>query len=126
MNWIRRKVQAGVPETGQVGLPTLNLKVGDFGQVFSAGLYGCELETGGKIQKAALYFGPRLGTGKMALEIYGSDLRRVGQGIRFRILGKIRNAMEFGDLSEIKNQVERDLQVIATKGAGLIESQNFS
>lgn len=114
MNWIRRKVQVGVQEGRKIGFPTLNFKVGDFGHTYSAGVYGCELEIRGKTHKGALYFGPRLGTRNMALEIYVLDFDQdvYGEIVRFRILGKIRNAMSFGKITEIKSQIEQDLQSI--------------
>ena len=114
MAWFRRKVQVGQKLGRQFGFPTLNFLIGDFSKDHSAGVYGCEVEIRGKMYKGALYFGPRLGTGEMTLELYVMDFNQeiYGDNVRFRLLGKVRNAMTFKTLDEIHGQIEKDLEVI--------------
>ncbi len=114
MTWYRRKVQMGAQEGRKIGFPTLNFTVGDFARNHAAGVYGCELVIHGKHHKGALYFGPRLGTGDMVLELYVLDFNQMvyGENVRFKVLGKIRNALSFNNLNEIKYQIEKDLHLI--------------
>ncbi len=114
MTWFRRKVQMGEQIGRQIGFPTLNFMIGDFAKDHSAGVYGCEVEIKGKSYKGALYFGPRLGTGEMTLELYVLDFNEeiYGENVRFRILQKVRNSMTFKTMGEIHGQIEKDLEVI--------------
>lgn len=114
MTWFRRKVQRGERLGRKIGFPTLNFLIGDFAKDHSAGVYGCEVEIRDVIYKGALYFGPRLGTGEMTLELYVLDFNQeiYGENVRFRLLGKVRNAMTFRNLTEIHGQIEKDLEVI--------------
>lgn len=114
MTWFRRKVQTGERQGRKIGFPTLNFVVGDFAKLYAAGVYGCELIIHGKHHKGALYFGPRLGTGQMVLELYVLDFDQMvyGESVRFRVLGKIRNSMQFKDIHEIQGQIRKDLEFI--------------
>ena len=114
MTWYKRKVQMGAQQGRKIGFPTLNFMVGDFARNHAAGVYGCELTIHNEHYKGALYFGPRLGTGEMVLELYVLDFNQMvyGETVRFRVLGKVRNALSFKNLTEIKGQIRKDLEMI--------------
>lgn len=114
--WFRRKIISGGNISEMIGHPTLSFHVGDFEKAHSAGLYGCEIEGKAGAFRAALYFGPKMGTGEMVLQAYGSNCvgPREGGSLKIRILGKIRNAVCFGRPEDIPSQIKRDLEHIAT------------
>jgi riboflavin kinase/FMN adenylyltransferase len=114
MTWFRRKVQRGEKLGRQIGFPTLNFLIGDFAKGHSAGVYGCEVEIRQRLYRGVLYFGPRLGTGEMTLELYVIDFNQeiYGDQVRFRLLEKVRNAMTFKTLDEIHGQIKKDLEAI--------------
>jgi FAD synthase len=114
MEWLRRKARGVHCEKAELRIPTLVLQVGDFGRSHSAGVFEAEVEIEGRFRKCALYFGPRMGTGEMVLEIYFRDRGSLGhdENVSFRVLGKIRDAMVFNDLGEVEVQLGKDLDGI--------------
>ena len=108
----RRKVKKGTGTGRVIGFPTLNFNIGNFGEDHSEGVYMCEVEIENNTYFGALYFGPRLSTGKKVLEMYVIGFKNMiyNQSVRFKVLNKIRNPKAFSDLENLKKQIEDDLK----------------
>lgn len=131
----RRKVQSGEKLGRKLGFPTLNFKVGNFGEYFEPGVYACEV----KIQrlvasgqwvaksqkilttshlslatfKGALYFGPK-GMGKNVLEIHVLNFsdQIYGEFVSFSVGKKIRKPKRFDSLEDLKGQIGKDVETV--------------
>ena len=112
--YIRRKVKKGTATGRKIGFPTLNFSVGSFGGQYGEGVYITEVKIGKNVYYGALYFGPRLSTGKTVLEMYviGFSKMVYGKFVSFRVIKKIRNPKSFKDLESLKKQIEKDIQNI--------------
>jgi len=113
--WHERKLQRPGNIKESLGFPTLFLGVKDFWKSHTAGLYGCEVKINNQFYSGAMYYGPRLNTGEMVLELYLPHYHQNIKGdetIHFRVLDKIRNSLIFKNLHQIKGQIRKDLKSI--------------
>jgi len=110
----RRKVQHGNKIGRQLGFPTLNLTVGNFGNCHEAGVYVCHVKINDQWYKGALHFGPKKGSPYLTLEIHVIDFKKniYGQWISFRVVKKIRKPMSFKNWSDAKKRIQKDVEEI--------------
>lgn len=98
----------------KLGFPTVNLNAGSFGSHYKTGVYACQVKVGSKGYKGALHFGPKKGVKKEVLEIHLLNFRQnvYGKWVIFRVTQSIRPLKSFQDWEELKQQIEKDVQII--------------
>ncbi len=131
----RRKVQSGEKLGRKLGFPTLNFRVGSFGDHYEPGVYVCTVNLKRRAvsgerranhtkklhaprstlsaHAGALYFGPK-GTGKSVLEIHVLNFSEqiYGQFVSFEVGEKIRGPKKFESLEALKEGIGRDVGMI--------------
>lgn len=114
MKLFRRKVQQGQELGRRIGFPTVNLRVGNFGDHVKQGVYGCRVWHNGEQYQGLLHFGPKMGQRKRALEIYIHRFNKMiyGEWIAFTVGKKIRDVQKIGNLNELKKMITQDLQAL--------------
>lgn len=110
----RRKVQHGNKLGRQLGFPTLNLNVGNFGNYYKPAVYACQIHINGKEYKGALHFGPKQRSKKFTLEIHVLNFNHMiyGDWVSFQVEQRIRPPKDFSNLNALKNQIESDVDKI--------------
>ncbi len=109
----QRTVLRGEQMGQQIGFPTLNFEVGDFGQQVQPGVYACWVEINGERKTGALYFGPK-GSGKTVLELHVLDFEGevYGESVSFDVGEFIRGPISFDSLDSLKKQITEDVEQI--------------
>ncbi len=114
--WYKRRVLKGEKTGRKIGYPTLNLAPEQFVGRLEFGVYAAKVKHKKKIYKAALFFGPRLvkNENNPVLEIYVLNFKEsiYGKIVEFQIHDFIRVNLNFATLSELKKQIEYDIQQI--------------
>jgi len=114
--WYKTKVLKGAKVGRTIGFPTINLVPDTFINKLKEGVYAAQVKHKNKIYLGALYFGPRLVKNEThpVLEIY--ILNFTGEiyeeYIEFMIYDFIRGIKNFKTLTELKKQIEFDVENI--------------
>lgn len=111
MKFFRRKVQRGQRLGRKLGFPTINLRVGHFGEYCRQGVHHCTIFIGARPYSGLLYLGPKLTRRGKVLEIY---LHRFsgnlyGQWVRFSVGRFLRAPQHFTSVAGLKRQMQKDL-----------------
>jgi len=109
----QRTVLRGEQLGRTISFPTLNFKVGDFGQHIQQGVYACQVDMGNEKKTGALYFGPK-GSGKTVLEVHVLDFSEniYGELVEFEVGKFIRGPVSFDSLDSLKKQIAEDVRQI--------------
>lgn len=112
--FFRRKVQKGQKLGRIIGFPTINLRVGNFGDHVRQGVYVCNVWYREKKYDGLMHFGPKMGQRKKALEIYIHRFQKIiyGEWVVFEVGKKIREVEKMENISALKKQIKKDSRTL--------------
>ncbi|MCL2814879.1 MAG: bifunctional riboflavin kinase/FAD synthetase [Oscillospiraceae bacterium] len=115
---IKFPVVCGKQTGRKIGVPTINQLFPEGHIIPACGIYACTCEVGGKVYAAASNIGLRPTTGGDFLNsethIIDFDGDLYGEKIKVNFHMKFRDEIKFADLSELKAQIQKDIEFART------------
>lgn len=100
----------------KISFPTINLDSKIWPRNKPPGVYACKVEINNTVYSGALYYGPRTVNHELhnVLEIFLLNFTNeiYGEKVSFQIHSFIRPVIHFKSLSELKQQIEKDVSDI--------------
>lgn len=99
----------------RIGVPTVNLDMGEIPPALTHGIYACRCRLDGETQvrKAVMHYGPR----PAVKDIDSCEVHLLDAGIDFRprfadieIAGRLRDVLDFPSVEAMMAQIERDVE----------------
>jgi riboflavin kinase / FMN adenylyltransferase len=107
------KVVHGVHKGKSIGFPTVNIAARPD---LPFGIYACKIFTKDDVHKGAMHYGskPALNDDSISLEIYILDFEGdlYGETVKIEVYNKLREVMDFKTLTELKQQIQIDVDII--------------
>ncbi|MFA4833932.1 MAG: EamA family transporter [Patescibacteria group bacterium] len=108
------KIIKGMGRGEKIGLPTINLNQVNLD--IDYGVYLVEAEIGEAVYEGLLHFGPKETFGEAAsLELFIREhiLNIMQKNVKIKVGRKIREIRKFGNVEELKRQINRDLEKLS-------------